>query len=327
MPDISVREAVPADGPMLADLERRTPLRFAGGDAVAIDRDGDYFAASRLMPDCTVLVGEVDGEPGGVIAGALHEAQVGGVRRRLLYVHHARILPAFQRIGLGRRLAGALSEHYSGRFDSQYWYISPANPASQAFAATASNRWSFGPAWLNVPCAKLAAGGAGRPAAPADAHWVAAVLNQCHAGEEMFEPCTVDSLAARLGRDPAQYGWGNLRVAASAVAGAWFEGKTVASHYRGADGSRTTTRAVAIPDYGFLPGGKADLLALLGAIAAEALDAGMTEMLLFSSPDTRAWPVLARLPGERRPFDFWTPGIPEPPGARDRGLYVDHLLF
>ena len=43
---VTVREAAEADGPMLAEIERRTPLQL-GDVAIVIDRRDDYFAAAR----------------------------------------------------------------------------------------------------------------------------------------------------------------------------------------------------------------------------------------------------------------------------------------
>jgi hypothetical protein len=50
-------------------------------------------------------------------------------------------------------------------------------------------------------------------------------------------------------------------------------------------------------------------------------------MSCFSSPGSRLAPVILTLAGEHSEFNFWTPQIPEPPGAADRGLYVDHIYF
>ncbi|MEP7216783.1 MAG: hypothetical protein ABI782_11065, partial [Anaerolineaceae bacterium] len=138
---ITVREATVADGPALAEIERQTPLRLGAAELV-IDRGSDYFAAARLMEDATVLIAEKDGLAVGVFCAAIHLAPVGGIERRLLYVHHGRILPSVQNEGLGRRFSNFLGVKFAGQYDSDYFYIAPENLQSQAFARRAQNRWS-----------------------------------------------------------------------------------------------------------------------------------------------------------------------------------------
>ncbi|HEX6031284.1 MAG TPA: hypothetical protein VFY90_07615, partial [Tepidiformaceae bacterium] len=201
---IEIRVATEADGPVLAEIERNAPLQL-GDSSFVIDRGGDYFAAARLMEDATVLLGSVDGEPAGVFCGALHEAMVGGQPRRMYYVHHARILPQFQRSGLGRAFTGRLGDIYRDRSDSDYWYISPQNARSQAFAAAATNKWSFGPFMVTLPASENAGPPAGRPATEHDAGRIVEMLNAFHEGEEMYLPYTADRLRSRVCRAPRQY--------------------------------------------------------------------------------------------------------------------------
>lgn len=325
--NVTIRVATEADGPLLADVERRSPLKL-GESWLVLDRGDDYFAAARLMEDVTVLLAEVDGVPAGVLCGALHWAPIGGVERRLVYVHHARIPPEFQRSGVGRLLAAKLTEAFASReIDSQYWYISPENAPSQAFTSAAPNRWSARPVYATVGCLENRGAPYGRPATPVDAAAIVAILNACHAGEEMFLPYTVESFGARMGRAPAQYSWDRVWLAGGAVVGVWSTGESLSVRLTTASGETSVTRSAAVLDYGFLPGAEAELQSLLRAWCGRVLERGMTELTIFTCPGTRSWPVVERLASSLRPFDFWTPGIPEPEGAAEQGLYVDHIYF
>lgn len=326
-PTVVIRRAFEADGPVLSEIERNTPLVF-DDRSLYIDRGDDYFATARLMEDAVVLLAEVDGTPAGVFCGALHGALIGGVPRRMLYVHHSRILPEYQRLGLGLKLANALFEHFKeSKVDSQYWYISTTNEKSQGFARRATNRWSFCPVLVDLDIHKIAGPPAGRPATPADAPRIAAILNAAHEGEEMFLPYSLESFAARVSRAPAQYGWDRVWLTDSAVVGVWPEGESITIRLAASDGSAKDSRGAAVLDYGCLPGAEGELVSLLGAWASALIARGFDGMSCFSSPGARLARVVLTLPAEHTDFNFWTPQIPEPEGAADRGLYVDHIYF
>ncbi len=152
------------------------------------------------------------------------------------------------------------------------------------------------------------------------------MLNAAHAGEEMFLPYTEVSLAERLDRDPAQYGWSRLWLTGRAVVGVWPEGESITVRRTDRDGIVTEARGAAVVDFGYLPGGEDDLLAVLGAWCAWLSAHGMTELSIFSSPGCRHWPLLKDL-GAQTPFDFWTASIPQPVEAATRRLHVDHVYF
>ncbi len=324
---IVIRQATAADGPMLAAIERGSPLELQDA-SIAIDRGDDYFASSRLMGSPTVLVAEVDGVPAGVIGGVVHAAPLGGEVRRMLYIHHARILPSYQNTGVGRRLSAALMEHLKpGGYDSPYWYIARENARSQAFARNAANRWSFGPTWVTLDCAANAGPPYGRVAGPADAAQIVQILNACHEGEEMFLPYTVESFTARLARDPVQYGWPHVWRTDGAVVGVWPEGDWIAVSETDGSGEVTSSRGAGVLDYGFLPGAGEEARALLRAWCGWLLERGMTSLDAFTSDGSRTRPLFDGLRCELAVFDFWTPGLPEPAGAHGRGLYVDHVYF
>lgn len=325
MPEITIRRAIEADGPTLAELERSSPLVTAESQLI-IDRGDDYFAASRLMEDVTVALAEVDGEPAGVFCGALHRTLLGGVERNMLYIHHARILPRFQDLGLGKKMSAFVSEPYKDRVDSSYWYISPANEHSQGFARNAQNRWSFGPSMIGIDTKAFAGPPAGRPATPEDAPAIIGMLNAAHEGEEMFLPYTPESLAGRLARDPSLYSWNRLWLTESAVVGVWPEGEVLSVRVISASGETTESRGACVLDFGYLPGQEAELIGLLGAWSTWLSQRGMDELSIFSSPHTRHWDLLSPL-GHHTPFHFWTPNIPQPADSDRHGLYVDHVYF
>lgn len=325
MESLAIRRATPADSALLSRIERESPL-VLDGLAMHIDRGDDYFAAARLMGDPVVLLAEVDGEPAGIFCGVRHPARIGGTNRQLLYVHHARILPRFQRHGLGRKMGERLREEYGGEYDSQYWYISDDNRTSQGFARGAQNKWSIGVDLLTIDTAATAGPAFGRPAAPPDAAQIAAILNTAHDGEEMFLPYDEARLTERLSRDPAQYSWPNLLLTERAVVGVWPEGRWV-THYLVGPSGESVSRGAAVLDYGCLPGGEKELQALIHAHCAALTAEGMDSLSLFTSAPARLDSIVRPLAASAKHFDFWTPQISEPEGAANRGLYVDHIYF
>src|SRR5437588_6000 len=184
---VRVRLATEADGPALADIERRSPL-VLGDSLLTIDRGDDYFAASRLMEDVGVALAELDGVPGAVQCAAAHTAHVGGRPVRMAYFHHLRILPEHQRKGLFQKLGQPLSDRYMPpHVDGTYAYVFPDNAASQRLFSFARS-WPVQPVMCELPVGRLRGPPAGRPAQPADADTIVDILNTCHGGEEMFCP-------------------------------------------------------------------------------------------------------------------------------------------
>lgn len=327
MPEIAIRIASLADAATLAEIERRSPL-VSQDHSLFIDRGDDYFAAARLMEDATVLLAEVGGEPAGVLCGAVHPALVGGRERRMLYIHHARIRPEFQRHGLGRSLSARAQQVYrDDGFDSMYWYISKSNARSQSFASAAPNRWSFGPLMVDLPAKPFEGAPVGRSATLADAAAIVAILNAAHEGEEMFLPYTVERLRERLERAPAQYSWSNIWLTDGAAVGVWPEGDYVSTVFVGPDGMKEFGRGSTVLDYGCLPGREEELISLLRTASGWANGRGYDALTIFTSPGARLREHILTLAYSVVDFDFWTPSIPEPGGAAARGIYVDPVYF
>ncbi|MCK9519972.1 MAG: GNAT family N-acetyltransferase [Dehalococcoidia bacterium] len=327
MPNIEIRVATEADAATLSEIERRSPL-VADDHALVIDRGDDYFAAARLMEDETVLLAEVDGEPAGVLCGARHLARVGGRERQMLYIHHVRILPEFQRHGLGRALSARAQEVYrDAGFHSMYWYISKTNARSQRFASQAPNKWSFGPLMVELGAAPFNGDLPARTATPGDAETIVTILNAAHENEEMFLPYTVERLRERLERAPAQYSWPNIWLTEGAVVGAWPEGDYVSTVVLGADGEKEFDRGSIVVDYGCLPGREGELVALLEVACGWANERGYQSVTIFTSPGAQLHDAVVGMAENVVSFDFWTPGFPEPEGAARRGIYVDPVYF
>ena len=324
-----IRDAVEEDGPALAELERRSPLRLGEGGAVKVtfDRGDDYFRSARLMGDVTVYAAEVDGALAGVYWGAQQPVRVGGVDYRIFLEMHVRIDPEAPRGGVFWALCVYGRDTYARTSDSIAFWVSPENLAVRKFVADVP-AWSIRGLRALIPCdAAAAAGdgdGDGRWATRDDAAAVAEVLNASHGRSELYVPYTDASLAERLARDPAQYGWGNVRMLGDAVVAVGGDRLGVT---RDVDGTRVESRRAHVLDHGFRPGGEDDYRRLLrwwaGSLAAE----GVTHLAVFTSQGSPTHDVVIDLAGGVEEYDLWTFAIAEPDGTPERGLYVDPVYF
>ncbi len=333
-PNITIRIAEPHDTALLRRLELESPLADGADGAFHVDRGEDYLAQRRMMGDPTVLIAEVDGEPAGTMGAVLHPAIIGGLQRRMLYFHHARILPRFQRIGIGRAFSDRLYEIYAkDGYDSAYWWIDRGNEASQGMASTAPNRWSVGVTWGQIETARHA------DAAPidefagvataADVGRLADILNAGHVGEQMFLPYSVERLRRRLDREPGHYGWAQLYNTDGAAVGVWPHWVTLRRTRRGEPVGETDVDATVIAatlDYGCIPGHEEELVALIRSWCRTLHDRGVGRLSLFASSPARLYELVRPLFDEIEEMDFWTPDLPEPPASR-YGVYVDHVYF
>jgi hypothetical protein len=129
-----------------------------------------------------------------------------------------------------------------------------------------------------------------------------------------------------MARAPDLYGWERLWVADGAVVGVWPAGKalTAISETRGV---RTLSVRGVTLDYGFAPGAEAAFEALLRAWCGLMAPMGINTLSIFTSPASPGGALIRSLAREVDAFFMWTPGIPVPQGAEDRGLYVDAVYF
>jgi hypothetical protein len=324
--EVTVREATEADGPALAEVERRCPI-VLGDRSVTFDRGDDYFAFARLMAEPLVAVGFVDSVPAAINCGGMRSALVGGVERRMMVAVHTRVLPERQ----GKGLWGALGRVFNEKrprdlMDGSCGFVSADNAAMQKGFRNTPNKWPAQVLRAQLDCASLAGPATGRPATPTDAGRVVEILNACHEGEELYLPYSVELLTVRLERAPKQYTWERIRLTDRAVAGVWPAGESI-KVIIDSNGRRTESRRGLVFDYGFLPGAEADLEGLLGGWCGWLFERGMDTLSIFTSEHSRGYELLRGLATNIEAFDCWTPGIEVPTGAEQRGLYVDQIYF
>jgi hypothetical protein len=322
--ELAVREAVASDALTLSDLERRCPIEL-GDVRFWFDRGERYFDFARLMADCTVGLATVDGEPAAMTCGTRFPARIGGALKSIVLVCHLRVLPEHQRKGLWGA-ANRVLDKYWPQVDGSSAYIAVDNAGMQHGFRHTPDKWP-GPVWrLRLSCARLAGPAFGCPATPADAPAIADALNRFHGEEEMFVPYTPESLAARLSRAPDLYGWDRLWLAEGAVLGVWPAGRALRIvTERG--GIQTPSDPGLVLDYALEPGAEAAFERLLRAWCGWLAPRGLDRLTLFTSPLSPAARLLTSLADEVEPYNMWTPGVPVPPGAATRGLYVDPVYF
>jgi hypothetical protein len=319
---LEVREARPDDALTLADIERRCPIVHDG--AIWFERGERWFDFSRLMEDCTAGLASVDGAPAAVTR-ARHTVRIGGALKTILTVSHLRVLPEHQRKGLWGAVNGVL-EKYWPTVDGSSAYIAVGNAGMQHGFRHNPDKWPIEVKWARLDTAALAGPPAGRGATRAEAGAIAGQLNAFHEGEEMFVPYSDETLAARMERAPDLYGWENLKLADGAVVGVWPAGaalRTVTER----DDVQSVSQPGVVLDYAFAPGAEGAFEALVRAWCAWLAERGMDRLSIFTSPASPGAELITSLASEVLAFNMWTPGIPAPADAAERGLYVDPVYF
>jgi len=324
--DVTVREAMEADAAALSEVERRCPI-VLGDTSVTFDRGDAYFAFARLMEEVTVAAGFVGGVAAAINCGALHTMRIGGVDMRVMTAIHTRVLPEHQGKGLWGAVGRVFNQKYApGAMAGSHGYVSVENVAMQHGFRRTPNKWAMRALRAQLRSDRHAGPRAGRPATPGDAARIIDILNATHEDEELYLPYTVESLTQRLTRAPEQYSWERVWLTDNAVAGVWPAGDTIRVITESPAG-RTESRRGLVLDYGFLPGAEDELEALLrawcGWLAARDLDT----LSIFTSERSPGYERIRGLADAVDAFDMWTPGIPEPAGAPERGLYTDQVYF
>lgn len=316
---VVIREAVPADGPALNDLERRAPM-VLGDVTVTYDRGEDYLAFARLMENNRSWVADDNGKLLGLAAGCVHPVRIGHQLYEVMLLHHVRVAAEARGSGifsaLNQRVFAAHPTHQSG-----YGHTAVANEAGAHLGGPGG--WSFGFHRAAIDAASIAGPQHGRKATPDDAAEIVEIINTCHYPEEMFLPYTVESLTARLERAPDLYTWDDLVIGDGAVLGVWTAGLKVTVQ----DGGTTTedVRAIVI-DYGFAPGAEDSFEQLVRSQCRLLLERGHTELMILTSGGSPNNELVRSWARRLDPFLFRM-GIPEPDGAEQRGLYIDAVYF
>jgi hypothetical protein len=322
--DLVVREATPADAAVLSDLERRCPI-VVGDTRLWFDRGDDYFAGVRLMEDAIVGLAFVDGAPAAVTCGARHTVRIGGVPKSIVTVSHLRVLPEHQRKGLWGAANRVLDKYWPEVAGSNA-FIAVDNAGMQHGFRNTPDKWPTTVMAARMSTARRAGPRAGRPATIADTAAIAASLNAFHGAEEMFVPYSEESLAARLARAPDLYGWERLWLTDGAVVGVWPAGRARrAVTERG--GEQSFSEPGVVLDYAFEPGAEAAFEGLIRAWCGWLDARGMNRLTLLTSPGSPGFDAVSALADDVEAFNHWTPGIPPPPDAAGKGLYIDPIYF
>jgi hypothetical protein len=320
---ISLRPAVAADWPALAELEQACPTSTAPDKSASLYRgDGlaDHFVLQR---EYSLWVAEREGRLVGARAFPIREVSVAGRNRRYAFSHFARIHPVHQSIGLFQPLNATALERVQASIDGVFAYADPANETIRA-ALGGYPVWSVRPFRAELDCARLAGPAVGRQAESSDAARIAELMNACHRREGFFAPYTAATVGERLSRATGVYSWRNLRLSDAAVVGVWLcaERRTVTDGRR----KETMVRALVL-DYGFLPDrGSDELEALIRHWCARAREARITHLSIFSSPPSPGARLIAGLADHIEEFDF-SFDAPEPMDLDERGVYVDPVYF
>ncbi|MGH7948854.1 MAG: hypothetical protein ACREQF_06500, partial [Candidatus Binataceae bacterium] len=321
---IEAREATATDAAVLSEIERQSPM--VRGELIQyFDRGDDYFAFARLMEDVTVGIVFADGEPAGAGWAATRVVRIGGVVHPIQTFLHIRVVPKHQRKGIRRAIASVIGRNWS-KVHGSCVYMSPENETMEHTFGNRPNRWSVLPLNVQISCAQRAGPSIGRPATRADAGAIVRILNECHGREEMYLPYTLESFSARVERAPKQYGWGNLWLSDRAVVGVLAPGDAFTVVEQRKD-TRSQQKWGLAMDYGFLPGAEEELAGLLRAWCGRLAPDGVMYLSIFTSPSSPGAALLKSFAQHVDSYILFTPGIAEPPGAAERGLYVDQMYF
>lgn len=321
-PGVRIRPGSEADLEGILAVDRACPILRNDGTQVTIDRGARWFEWLQLQGQGSVVVAEVEGRIIAVDAGALREVRIGGREYVLIYRQQSRVVPEWRRFGVLMALTARGAALRSPFADGGTSFVDPRNDRMNAMIDHLA--WSLGGFRAQLPCAALAGSPAGRAAAADDAARVVALLNGTHGSSEGFVPYTTERLDERLGRAPASYGWRALRLGEHAVLGVWPALERVV--VEGPAGRRESVRALAL-DWGFDGArGLDELEALLRGACADLAAAGASHLSVFASDATPGAARVRALAESVAPFRF-TCMIAEPPGAAERGLYVDPIYF
>ncbi|MEK7247121.1 MAG: GNAT family N-acetyltransferase [Chloroflexota bacterium] len=324
--EITVRPAAAADNEAMIALELQSALDMGEAEQL-FDRSPDAFACCRVQDSCRILVAELDRCVAAMMAGVMIRPIVQGHVRTLVYIHRARVHPDFQHRGAAMALSSDLFA-WAGRQGGEgpCYAIAPANAPSLSFVERGGGRWPLDVCLVDIETDQAVPGEA-QPILDEHLPEVVRVVNDAHAGEDFFEPLTLESLKARLNRDES-YSLASMRgVFANgrlvAVGGLLDKGAyTRQIRIDRSTGEETWTRGAAIVDWGIAPGHEDASAEVLTSLGAEARSLGRSTVTICE-PHHDA--VSMVLPHRRLGLSLFTPSLKPPPASRISGLYLDLL--
>jgi hypothetical protein len=92
-------------------------------------------------------------------------------------------------------------------------------------------------------------------------------------------------------------------------------------------GARSFSEPGVVLDYAFAPGAEAAFEALVRAWCGWLDARGMNRLTLLTSPASPGVGQVRALADDVEAFNHWTPGVPPPPDAAEKGLYIDPIYF
>jgi len=304
-----IREATARDNEALCALDARTPL--PAHERAYFRQPDDFFEKHELQPAWNVMVAVEDRELVCACAGAPIRTPLAGAERRLVYLHHERIAPEYQRKGLGLLLARALQDHYrqsfDGAMDGSYWFIASSNQQSRDYVGKAGHQpWPTAAFMLVLDKSRGADAEIDR-IGPEQAAVAIDLINRTHQHEDLFTPYDESSFRQRLSRCPS-YGWTDLY-------GRWRDGRLVAI----AGLWRNT-----VADFGCAAGMEDELTPLLQALINPIATRWNANIVTFVSNDALR-SALSPLCQDDPEYLLYVKGIARPENCRP--LHVDPAYF
>lgn len=321
---VTVRTATPADNEAIIALELRSALVLGEAEEV-FDRSPDAFACCRVQDGCRVIVGEIEGRIVGLLAGVMFRPMLSGRQRTLVYIHRARVDPEYQGRGAGMALSSELFAWCAGLGGEGPCYaIAPGNEPSLTFVERGGGRWPRDLSLVDIDVSNAPEATAqhlSQEQLPAAVE----LINATHAGEDFFEPLTVDVLRGRLTRDAA-YTANSLRgvfhgATLVAVGGVLDKGRyTERIRIDRETGEEKRTRSAAVVDWAYTPGHEDAFARLLDALAADARALARKSLTIC---EPRPGAIEPTLPHRRSAIALFTPSLGAPESVD--GLFFDLL--
>lgn len=326
VPGVITRPATDADGPALADLERRCAVE-AGGVLTYYDRGDDYFAQQRLMDRHTSSIAEYDGRIVGVSSDAIRWLRICGADYHATYRFHLRVDPDTRGLGILPALNRSQGEVLMAErpLPIAFNFIAADNERMLNIGgpAVSEEHWKTPIERLVIACADTSGPATARTATPDDAVRIAELLSASHAEEELAPEFEAAWVTTRLSRSPRDYSWRNIVLSEHAMLGVWDSGLRIV---RKTASSTTAARTATALDWGYEPGAEDEMQALVRSACASLASLGVDDLLIFTSPPSRGRNPLAGLARAIEPFRVSTLGVP-PCADATAGIYVDPIYF